>query len=1192
MTSIPHPSATPAVRPSFLASIRWLILLATLLTCAGPARAAVIEYEATSSGAANNSATCTWTHTVGGLPGRFNRLLVVGVSTERGTTLAHASAASVTFGAQALTRVTGSFAASNTSQFVSTELWYLLNPTVGTATITVTFASNETGGIMGGAVSLAGVLQAAPEAVAVAGGTDLTTAYSRTITTLTNGAWLVDIAGSGSSTNTFTAGSGMVERWDQALVNAASMSQAGATRVVATAGLVTDTWTATVSSRKSQSVAAFAPAPGNTPPIVAISTLTDGATLGANFTIGATAVDSDGGTIASVSFYDGATLLGTDTTSPYSYAWTGAPTGAHALTAVAVDNHGAPTTSSVVNITVAPPISLGVFGTGVRTFDTLPTVNEWTTLSVAGTSGSAENDVEFDSLMAGIAASDIYAALATQAGSGANARAYWRSGNLKIGTEPTGNQATLLMASLRNTSGSPIAGLTVAYTLGGATVSPLEALNGHRLYWSLTGLAGSWTPAGNQTTATAGGIRDVVLDLPAVNCPTGGTLYLVWLDDNGTSSTEGDFTIDNFNCTAFATSAVTITSPDGSMNAGTDLVIEATAVTTSGTITSVSFYDGATLLGTDTTAPYNYVWTGATPGPHALTAVAVNSNNVSATSPVRNVTVAAGAGTLTRGPYLQMAAPTQMTIRWRNTMYNQGRVRFGTTVGNLNQTADESIAPLGQQDHAVTVSGLTPATTYYYSVGSGADTLASGANYTFTTPPTAGTATNTRVWVLGDAGTSGNSSTPNVGQTGVRDAFYTWTGARTPDLVLQLGDNAYDNGIDTEFQKGMFDIYPTMLRKTPFWSCLGNHETAQATAHSTGYAYFDIYTLPKNGESGGVASGTEHYYSFDYGNIHFISLDSMTASRAPNGAMATWLQSDLASTTATWIVCFFHHPPYTKGSHNSDIETELIQMRTNLLPILEAGGVDLVLTGHSHCYERSFLLDGHYGLSGSLTPAMKKNAGDGRIGGNGAYIKPLTGPRDHFGAVYAVSGSAGQISGGALNHPAHFLSVSNLGSLVLDVNGTRLDATFLRENGTTPDTFTIIKQGAADTDGDGIPDAYEIAHGLDRFSAADAPLDSDGDGLSNLKEFIFSTVANVPDSYTFTSAYNSLAGTATVTFSTVTGRTYRVMYSPDLLSWQPGSATVAGTGATMQWIDDGTVTGTPPSNAGKRFYRMEVVVVP
>lgn len=554
----------------------------------------------------------------------------------------------------------------------------------------------------------------------------------------------------------------------------------------------------------------------------------------------------------------------------------------------------------------------------------------------------------------------------------------------------------------------------------------------------------------------------------------------------------------------------------------------------------------------------------------------------------------AGSSTLTRGPYLQMAAPTQMTIRWRSSASEVGRVRYGTDAANLSQFKDETAAPASPYNHSVTLTGLSADTTYYYSVGTAAETLATGTDHTFTTPPVPGTVKNVRIWVLGDAGTA------TTNQTAVRDAFYSWTGSRTPNLVLQLGDNAYINGTDTDFQNGMFNIYPTMLRKTPFWSCLGNHETAQATAYVNTYPYFDIYTFPTAGECGGVASGTEHYYSFNYSNIHFISLDSMTADRSATGAMATWLANDLASTTATWIICFFHHPPYTKGSHNSDTEVELTQMRTNILPILETGGVDLVLGGHSHCYERSCLVDGHYGLSTSLTTAMKKDAGDGRPSGNGSYIKPLTGPRDHFGAVYSVAGSAGQISswtGGSTAtvnptpHPVMISSLRSLGSLVLDVNGTRLDATFLRENGTTPDTYTIIKQGYSDSDGDGISDEYELAHGLNRFNAADALLDSDGDSVTNRNEFAFATSSNVPDRYAFSTAYDRPSGTNTVTFQTATGRNYRVLYSSDLLSWLPGSTVISGTGGTLQWTDDGSTTGSRPSAAAKRFYRIEVTAI-
>jgi len=246
------------------------------------------------------------------------------------------------------------------------------------------------------------------------------------------------------------------------------------------------------------------------------------------------------------------------------------------------------------------------------------------------------------------------------------------------------------------------------------------------------------------------------------------------------------------------------------------------------------------------------------------------------------------------------------------------------------------------------------------------------------------------------------------------------------------------------------------------WSTIGNHDTAQSTNPPSSLPYFQMFTLPTSAEAGGVASGTEKYYSFNYGNVHFVCLDSMTSSRATNGAMLTWLQNDLAQNIQPWVIAFWHHPPYTKGSHNSDTETQLAEMRQNVLPMLEGYGVDLVLSGHSHSYERSFLIDGHYGASSTFTVAMKKNAGGGRENIDGAYTKSALSPNlPNEGAVYAVAGSSGRISGGLLNHPAMFISLNNLGSMILDINGNRLDAKFLRENGTIADYFTILKGVAA-----------------------------------------------------------------------------------------------------------------------------------
>jgi acid phosphatase type 7 len=408
-----------------------------------------------------------------------------------------------------------------------------------------------------------------------------------------------------------------------------------------------------------------------------------------------------------------------------------------------------------------------------------------------------------------------------------------------------------------------------------------------------------------------------------------------------------------------------------------------------------------------------------------------------------------GAATITRGPYLQNGTPTSLVVRWRTSAATDTLVQLGNAPGNLTGSA---YSPLLTTEHEITVSGLSPNGLYYYSVGSSSETLAGNdANHYFLTFPPFGQNTTARVWVLGDAGTQTSS------QVAVRDAYFGFTGTKHTDLWLMLGDNAYNVGSDTEYQGAVFNMYPTMLRKSVLFSTLGNHETAQSTAYVDTYPYFSIFTLPAAGEGGGVPSGTEHFYSFDFGNVHFICLDSMTADRATNGIMANWLRTDLANTLGTWIVAFWHHPPYTKGSHNSDTEIELVQMRQNFNPILEAGGVDLVLAGHSHCYERSFLIDRHYGISSTFNNTNRIDGGNGRDGT--PYRKP-SGLVAHKGAVYSVAGSSGQISGGSLNHPAMFVSLNVLGSVVLDFSTNQLDFKFVNSSGAVQDYFTVIKDNA------------------------------------------------------------------------------------------------------------------------------------
>jgi hypothetical protein len=413
--------------------------------------------------------------------------------------------------------------------------------------------------------------------------------------------------------------------------------------------------------------------------------------------------------------------------------------------------------------------------------------------------------------------------------------------------------------------------------------------------------------------------------------------------------------------------------------------------------------------------------------------------------------------TVTRGPYLQMGTPTSIIVRWRTNVATTSRVLFGTSPSALIRTASDGTATT---EHEIVLTGLAPDTQYYYSAGSTTATFASGSEFTFFTAPPTGTSQATRVWVLGDSGTAGSVA------AAVRNGYTSFAANRYTDVWLMLGDNAYDSGTDAEYQAAVFDMYPTYLRQTTLWSAIGNHETNQLSNPPLTIPYFQMFSFPTKGEAGGVPSGTEKYYSFDYGRIHFIAVDSMTSSRQPGSPMLTWLQADLESTVQDWIIAFWHHPAYTKGSHDSDYETELVEMRRNVLPILEAGGVDLVLAGHSHCYERSYFINGHYGTSNLFSTANLIDGGSGREDGTGSYMKP-GGLAANQGAVYIVAGNGGHVTGWASGsaaefnpnpHPAMFYSALHIGSLVLDVNGNRLDAKMIRETGAVDDYFTITKK--------------------------------------------------------------------------------------------------------------------------------------
>ena len=441
-----------------------------------------------------------------------------------------------------------------------------------------------------------------------------------------------------------------------------------------------------------------------------------------------------------------------------------------------------------------------------------------------------------------------------------------------------------------------------------------------------------------------------------------------------------------------------------------------------------------------------------------------------------------------RAPYLQFASPTLMHVVWRTEGPVEPVVRYGKDVGNLDRevrggaivaraalgAAGQVVpqkwealrtpanlalpklhsAPVGTFQYEAAVKDLEPETTYFYAVYDGGKRLTpEDASYRFTTHPKPGPERPVRFWVIGDGGTGREP------QVAVHEAMRrTVEREKHPlDFWIHVGDMAYTTGRDVEFQTRFFEMYERTLRHKVCWPAMGNHEGLTSNGKTGTGPYYDAYVVPTRGETGGLASGTEAYYSYDFANIHFICLDSHDLSRKPGDPMASWLKADLEKAKADWLIAFWHHPPYTKGSHDSDKETDLTEMRQLIMPIVEAGGVDLVLTGHSHIYERSMLMDGAYG-----TPTVSDNVilddGDGDPESDGPYRKSK-GIHAHEGTVQVVTGNAGQTLGRNGTMPVMRQIVFENGSVLVDVNGDTLTARMINRDGAESDLFSIVKRG-------------------------------------------------------------------------------------------------------------------------------------
>ncbi|MBS1576273.1 MAG: metallophosphoesterase [Bacteroidetes bacterium] len=429
--------------------------------------------------------------------------------------------------------------------------------------------------------------------------------------------------------------------------------------------------------------------------------------------------------------------------------------------------------------------------------------------------------------------------------------------------------------------------------------------------------------------------------------------------------------------------------------------------------------------------------------------------------------VASGSSTpqtalLTRGPYLQMGNQTAVTLRWRTDIATNTKFEAGISFGNYSIAVNDAASVT---EHEIRLTGLTPDTKYYYRFGSSTQTLQAGTDNYFTTSPVASTTRKIRIAAFGDCGRNDNTY-----QSSSLSSYANYVGANPAEVLLLLGDNAYDAGTDAEYQAQYFNIYSsTVLKNHQLFPAPGNHDYANTAARQSDHniPYYSIFSNPSAAQCGGVASGTEAYYSWDWGNIHFLSLDSYGLENSgttrlydTTGAQAVWVKQDLAANTKPWVIAYWHHPPYTMGSHNSDTETELINMRQKFITILERMGVDLIICGHSHNYERSYLLNGYYGNEASFNPATHTlSSSSAKYDGSANSCPYSTGSGANHGTVYVVAGSAGASGSIQSGYPHNALpySVNDGGTLYLEIEDNRLDAKFIRRTGVVWDNFTIMK---------------------------------------------------------------------------------------------------------------------------------------
>ncbi|NOZ60703.1 MAG: tetratricopeptide repeat protein [Calditrichaeota bacterium] len=339
-----------------------------------------------------------------------------------------------------------------------------------------------------------------------------------------------------------------------------------------------------------------------------------------------------------------------------------------------------------------------------------------------------------------------------------------------------------------------------------------------------------------------------------------------------------------------------------------------------------------------------------------------------------------------KGPYLQNVTTDGITVMWESKTPCLGTVFYKSEGTDFRKVVELREAKI----HEIKIENLTPETEYAYFVASNG---VKSPKYSFKTA--------VRKNSPFSFATYGDTKHGPFNYRKIAKLI----SEKHPNFVIHNGDFVERGEIYKQWEKLFFTPARDMLAHIPLFGAIGNHED------NSSY-YYQFFSFP----------GNERWYSFDFGNAHFIILDTNDGVLYENSEEYNWLIHDLQNNHATWTIVSSHHPPFTAGGNY--YRNSRLELKKLLHPLMEKYGVDLVLSGHDHNYERT---------------------------------KPISGKKSKHAVTYVVCGNGGT--------PMRYIGWREwtqyaervFGFVLVHIDGSRLHFQAININGEVIDEFTLDK---------------------------------------------------------------------------------------------------------------------------------------